>query len=117
MLVGSIFALIGFWPLLVHHRSARLWAIVAAVLLILPALAYPGILAPVHGVWMRVGHALGWINTRIILAISFYLIFLPWGLIMRMMGKDPMNRGFLKDAESYRVLRKPRPGSHLKHQF
>ena len=117
LLVGVIFGVIALWPRLVHQRPWRLWAVVVAVLLILPALVAPGILAPVHKVWMRIGHVLGWVNTRIILAISFYLIFLPMGLIMRLLGKDPMNRRFLKGEDSYRVPRKPRPASHLKHQF
>ena len=117
LLVGGIFALIGAWPLLVHQREAHLWAVCVATPLILLALLFPRFLAPVHKVWMRIGHVLGWINTRIILGFAFYLVFLPMGLVMRLLGKDPMNRQFLEEAESYRVARTPRPRTHLKHQF
>ena len=117
LLVGGIFALIGVWPLVVHHREFRLWAVCVASPLILLALLAPRFLAPVQRVWMRIGHVLGWINTQIILGLSFYLIFLPIGIVMRLLGKDSMNRRFLKEAKSYRVVRTSRPRTHLKNQF
>jgi hypothetical protein len=117
LLVGGIFASIGVWPLLVHQRGVRLWAIYAASPLVILALLVPRFLAPIYKVWMGIGHGLGWINTRIILGLSFYLIFLPTAIVMRLLRKDPMNRQFLREAESYRVVRPPRPRTHLKHPF
>ena len=63
------------------------------------------------------GEVLGWINTRIILGVLFYLLFTPLGLCMRLRGKDPMRRTLSPEAESYRVVRQPRPSSHMMHQF
>ena len=64
-----------------------------------------------------VGEVLGWINTRIILGALFYLLFTPLGVGMRLRGKDPMRRTLAPEAESYRVVRQPRPSSHMRHQF
>ena len=74
-------------------------------------------LGPVHRVWMIIGHLLGWINTRIILGILFYLIVTPVGMVLRFRGKDPMQRRFDPRATTYRLPRQERPPSHMKHQF
>ena len=66
---------------------------------------------------MIVGHALGWVNTRIILGIVFYGLLTPMGLAMRLFGKDSMQRQFVQEAHTYRVMRNPRPRSHLMRQF
>jgi hypothetical protein len=66
---------------------------------------------------MALGHILGWINTRIILGFVFYLIVTPIGFIRRLLGKDPMGKEIRADINSYRIIRQPRPPSHLKRQF
>ena len=81
------------------------------------ALAWPRSLTQIYRLWMRVGEVLGWINTRIILGVLFYLLFTPLGVYMRLRGKDPMRRTLAPEAESYRVVRQPRSASHMRHQF
>lgn len=67
------------------------------------ALVAPGTLHPVYAGWMKFGHVMNWINTRLILGILFYGIFLPFGFVMRLMGKDPMHRKLDKAMSTYRV--------------
>ncbi|PYV44932.1 MAG: sxtJ [Acidobacteria bacterium] len=117
LLVGGVFVLIGLWPVVFRGQTLRGWALLAAGLLVLPAVVLPKTLKPIYRVWMAAGHVLGWINTRIILSVVFYIVFTPSGLIMRLFGKDPMRRGSEPAADTYRVNRHPRPGSHLKQQF
>ena len=62
---------------------------IAAVLLIGAAVA-PSLLRPVYRVWMRIGEALGWINTRILLTLVFFLVVAPIGLLMRLFGRSPI---------------------------
>ena len=47
--------------------------------------------------WIRIGHVLGWINTRIIL-----------GVVFRLFGHDPMRRKLERAATTYR-----QPSHHL----
>jgi hypothetical protein len=115
--VGGVFALIGLSPFLFHGHDIRWWAVAVAGILILPALVYPKILFWPHKGWMFVGHVLGWINTRIILSVVFYLIVTPIGVFRRWLGKDPMGKRLRPDLESYRTIRKPRPASHLTKQY
>ena len=117
LIVGGVFALIGLWPAVFRGQAPRVWVLILAALLMILALVLPRSLRRVYQLWMAVGQALGWINTRLILGVIFYSLFTPIGLAMRMLGKDPMRRNFEPEANSYRVLRQPRPRSHLTHQF
>ena len=116
LLVGGIFCAIGLWPI-VRSAGPRWWALVAGVLLLVPALLAPRVLTPVYRIWMTVGEALGWINTRILLGVVFYGLITPMGLIRRLRREDPMRRRHDPAAQSYRVPKPPRPGAHMNRQF
>jgi len=117
LLVGGIFCAIGLWPAVIRGAGPRSWALGAAVLLLVPALLAPRVLTPVYRIWMTVGEALGWINTRILLGVVFYGLITPMGLIRRLRTEDPMHRRHDPGAESYRVPKPPRPGAHMNRQF
>ena len=117
LMVGGVFGIIGAWPAVFRSEDPRFWALTVSVLLILPALVYPGILKGPFRLWMAIGHVLAWVNTRIILGIIFFGLFTPTGFIMRLFGWDPMRRRSDPKSESYRLVREPRPGDHMKHQF
>jgi hypothetical protein len=117
LMVGGIFAGIGLWPVAIHAAAPRWWAIIASVCLVIPALAFPKRLSWVFQRWMALGHILGAINSRILLGVIFYLVVTPIGLIRRLLGKDPMGVQLKADVDSYRVIRKPRPATHLRRQY
>ena len=117
LLVGAVFTVIGLWPLIFRGEPLRLWAIGLGGFLIVLGAILPQILAPIHKGWMWVGHIWGWINTRILLGIVFYLLITPIGLVFRLMGKDTMRQAFAESSTTYRVVRSPRPHSHMKYQF
>ncbi len=117
LLVGGVFLVIGFWPLVFRSEPFRLWAICLGGLLMIVGAILPRALAPVHRAWMWIGHILGWINTRILLSIVFYGLVTPIGIIFRLMGKDAMRQAVAQDSPTYRVIRQPRPRSHMKYQF
>lgn len=115
--VGGIFLLIALWPAVVRAAGPRAWALAIAAGLLIPALLAPAGLLWLYKGWMALGDVLGRINTGIILGLIFYTIVTPIGLVRRCLGKDPMGRKLRPDLDSYRVTRKPRPGSHLTRQY
>jgi Saxitoxin biosynthesis operon protein SxtJ len=117
LMVGGIFAAIGLWPLVIRGQNPRFWAVALGLALVLPALARPRSLQLVYRVWMALGNALSWINTRIILSAVFYGLVTPMGLAMRRFGHDPMGRRFGPNVDTYRVAGRPRPGTHMLRQF
>ena len=117
LIVGGVFLVIGAWPYLWRGQPPRSLALVLSGLLILPGLVWPAALPKPYDLWMAIGHMLGWINTKIILTVMFYTVFTPAAFIMRLIGRDPMNRDSDAGTSTYRVLRQPRAGSHMKNQF
>ena len=117
LIVGGIFGVIGLWPLILRDEAPRWAAASFAGFLTISALILPRILGPFHRLWMTIGRGLEWANTRIILGAIFYGLITPMGVSIRLLRRDPMRRGFEPGAETYRVLRQPRPALHMKRQF
>ena len=64
-------------------------------------IAIPFILKPIYWVWMIFATILGWIMTRVILSLLFYIIVTPIGLIPRFFGKQFLELQWDKSKESY----------------
>ena len=77
----------------------------------------PATLRPVYTTWMKIGHGIGWVNTRIILGILFYVLILPMGLVMRLFGNDPMARKRDESASSYRIESISEPKDRLEKPY
>ena len=68
-------------------------------------LILPVLLRPFYIIWMSLASVLGFIMTRVILSLVFYLIFTPVGLVLRLLRKDLLNRKIEPDKQSYWELR------------
>lgn len=65
-------------------------------------LALPAVIKPVFRLWMKIAHALGWFNTRLLLSIVYFFIFAPIGLITRLLRIDFLDRKFPRtEAATY----------------
>lgn len=69
--------------------------------LLFSGVAAPSVLKPIHVGWMVLAVLLGFIMTRVILTLVFYLVVTPTGLIMRATGRDPLRRKLDKSASTY----------------
>ncbi len=69
-------------------------------LVVLGGLA-PRLLRPVYYLWMALALVMGFVMTRVLLTLVFFLLITPIGLVMRLAGKDPMHRRPDPDADSY----------------
>jgi hypothetical protein len=113
-LIPIIFGLLLPW---LFERNFPGWPWMVGAVLLIWAAILPKTLKPVYLVWMTLGNALGWINTRIILSIMFYLIILPVGLVMRLTGKDPMAQSITREQRSYRVISAVPDKKHVERPF
>ncbi len=81
----------------------------APVLLGLPVLLLGGgLFAPAwlrwpHRWWMRISLVLGWVMTRVLLTLLWYLVVTPIGLVARMLGKHFIELAIDRSATSYWV--------------
>ncbi|MBI2186951.1 MAG: hypothetical protein HYU37_07475 [Acidobacteria bacterium] len=64
-------------------------AALGTVLVVLGRLAPSALRVPSRW-WWRFAHALGWINTRVLLTLFFAFVLAPVGLIMRLFGHNPL---------------------------
>lgn len=94
-----------------------LWPWVLGGLFILVALTYPLILGPFNRLWLKFGHLAGRVNTYIILLVAYSLLITTTGLIMRLFRHDFLGRRLDKEAESYRIIRKPRNAEHMRKPY
>lgn len=87
-------------------------------LLIVAGLFVPGKLGPLYRGWMRFALLLSKVTTPIFMAIVFFLVIGPIGLMMRILGRNPMTRA-LRGGTTYWVAREERSGrrSDLTRQF
>lgn len=74
------------------------------VIFVLSHIAYP-IMKHFHLAWMTFAVALGWFWTRVFLSIFYYLIITPTGLLLRLFGKDLLDKKIDKSAKSYWIKR------------
>ena len=112
--IALIFGLFFPW---VFEKSWPTWPWVVAVATIVPALAMPSLLSSIYKIWMKIGHVLGWINTRIILGVIFFAVFAPISIILFILRKDPMNRTLDANATSYRIESIKTPRDRMENPF
>ena len=74
-----------------HPARAEVLGVIAA-LLIVTALIRPASLVGLAAGWSKVGHALGWFNSRVLLTVMFVLVLWPIGFVSRVFGSDPLER-------------------------
>ena len=113
LLVVLIFA--GLMPWL-FNQSMSVWPFVVSAITVLLALLAPSALRPLHSLFIKLGTLLGFINTRILLFIIFFSLFLPVGIIMWLLRRDILGRKPSTD-DSYRKLSQPRPRDHFERPY
>lgn len=118
LVIGAVTAfLFGLLLPWIFERSFPLWPWIVLAILWVLALLLPRSLSPIYQGWMKIGYLLGWINTRIILGILFYLLFFPIAVIMRGLGKDPMKRKKDLAVTSYRVAHVKPEKNHVERPY
>ena len=107
IMAGIIAVLFGLLIPWLFNKIIPLWPWYLSGTFVILALFVPETLGPVYRLWMKFGHIMGWVNTRLILGIVYYTIIMPVGIIMRLFGHDPMLRKY-NNSGSYRINSKQR---------
>ena len=93
LIVGAVFSVLGLWWM---YRGkfldvAYVFVVVGAAL-ILSGIVAPRVLVVPRKAWMKLAEGMAFVSSRIILALIFFLVLTPIGLIKRAMGWDPLHR-------------------------
>jgi hypothetical protein len=112
-----VLALIGLW---LWRRKHHPWAgggvASLGLLLAIGGLAAPAATLAVRAAWMRLAAALGWVNSRILLGVLFFLVLTPIAFVRRLAGGalrfTPADR-----TRSHWRPRDPRDRTHWEHPY
>jgi hypothetical protein len=115
ILVGGILLALGAFALWRGHAWGYAPAGVGVVLLAAGLLA-PGTLRLVHKAWMSFALLLGTIMSTLLLGLLFYLVITPLGLVMRLFGRDPMNRRLHSSAVATYWVAREAPGEAVDYE-
>jgi hypothetical protein len=104
VMAGMIAGLFGLLLPLLKSRSLPLTPWLIALVFASFALIYPRGLSLVYRWWMKLGHILGAINSRIILSVLFWGIVTPLSLLFKLARRDTLK---LRDRDpntpTYRI--------------
>ena len=109
-----IFLAIGIWPIL-SSEDPRIWSIIISLIFLVLGLLNSRILKPLKDAWIKFGEILGKIIAPIVMAVVFFIILTPTGLLLRLFGKDLLKTKPSKGS-SYWIHRSKDIGS-MKKQF
>jgi hypothetical protein len=98
--VGIVLILISLLLWYLDKTSFTYFSIIGGLFVILAFIAIP-ILRPFHKLWMMLALAMGFVMSRVILTVLYYLILTPIGLLAKIVGKKFMPLGFDKNAKTY----------------
>ena len=105
LIIAFVFPTLIGWilPKLLDH-SFSIWTLWISIPALILAITRPSLLYFPYKAWMKIGHILGWLNSRIILWFVFVFILQPIALVMRIIGHDPLK---IKDLgqKSYREIK------------
>lgn len=102
VILGLIGAYMIFWK---GSASGYYW-MVAGVILALARLIRP-LFHLIYRLWIGFSVTLGYFISRALLTFIFFVVILPTGLLMRLFGKDPMDRKIDPNAPTYWIQREP----------
>lgn len=98
--VGIVLVLVSLLLLLGGKGSFTYFSIAGGLFIILSFVALP-VLKPFHKAWMILALSMGFVMSRLILVILFYVVLTPISLIAKVAGKKFMPLGFDKNAATY----------------
>ena len=93
--------------------------LMASAFVLAVTVAAPTLLTLPNRLWQRLGLLLNRVTSPVVLAILFYVVVTPMGLLMRAFGQDSLRRRRSDVADSYWIRREP-PGPKpegMSHQF
>ena len=114
VILGVLACLAGY-----KHSWSFPYLLVLALGFLLLDIIKPLFLKHIYLGWMSLAIAMGFVVTKVILAILFYGMFTITGMIARLFNKDRLDQQYETDAKTYWKPHEKRhdPRKHLEHQF
>lgn len=118
LIFGAILVLLfGFFLPWIFEKAFPMWPWWVLAVTGGLAIIFPLGLNPFYKVWMVFGAVMGWLNTRLILGLVFYIVFMPFGLVMKLFGKDLLSRKLDANVSTYRVIHNEQEKDNMENPY
>jgi hypothetical protein len=115
LLLSTVLIIISCYPLF-YSGSVIWWILYIALIILLLGAFYPTIFTYPLKLWIKLGYFLGIVVSPVIMAIIFFFIFTPMGMILKLFGVDLLLEKRKHDADSYWIKR-AKPPESMDKQF
>jgi hypothetical protein len=82
-------------------KNAAVVLLAGAAVFAVLAVFLPRLLGPAERAWMALARVLSAVMTHVILTIFYFLVITPFGIVMRIAGRDPLRLRPASARESY----------------
>ena len=104
-IVFSIFFfIIAIYPFFLSN-TLNYWFMSISIFFLITAFFFQKILILPNKLWNKLGIFLGLVISPIIMLLIFVLTFIPIGIILKILGKDLINKKIYKQKKSYWIKR------------
>ena len=110
-----VFLILALWPLK-SEEDLRLWALALSLTFLILGALNSKLLNPLNILWFKFGILLGSLVSPIVMAIVYFLVVTPTGILMRFLGKDLLKMRKTKSASTYWIKRDKQQRT-MKNQF
>ena len=97
----GFFLVIGALKLVFSGEYVLHWQLIAALTTAVLNIVFPQAIFPVYKLALFLAKGLGWVNTRLLLGIIYFLVFTPIAIVFRIMGKDLLDRKIDRQVTTY----------------
>ena len=109
-----VFLIISLWPIL-NEENIRLWSILISLIFLFLGIINSKILTPLNKAWIRFGLLLGNIISPMVMAIIFFGVVTPTGVVLKLFKKDILR--LKKNNNSSYWINKDNSNNNMKNQF
>lgn len=106
LVVAAVFLGIAAWNLYRGRTTVVIIFVALGAALVVAGLFVTPAARAFHTAWMRLAVLLGHVNSRVLLTLMYYLVITPYGVVTRLVGRDPLRRRGRASGESHWVERK-----------
>jgi len=110
-----VFLIVALYPL-TKSNEINSWALITSIIFLDLAFFKPKTLTILNILWNKFGIILGGIMAPIVIFIVFFVTVVPTGFLMKIFGKDLLNRKIYKSTKTYWIKRDKQLGP-MKNQF
>ena len=110
-----VFLIVSLWPL-INSGPIRIWSVIISLIFLVLGLMNSKMLTPLNKLWFKFGLILGALIAPIVMGLIFFLVVTRIGLVLKLFGKDLLNKKYKSKKNTYWIKRDNPIGS-MKRQF